>query len=192
MINKIFNAIVRWLPIAVAVTLLCGIIYATVQQTYRQNANDPQIQMAEDTATALANGQTPDSLIGTTKVDMATGLAPYLIIFDATGKPIASSVLLDGKIPMPPLGIFDYTKQHGQDRITWQPRAGIRSAAIIVPYSGTQSGFVLAGRSLREAEQRVENLGSLMVIGWALSLAATLFATFLTTLGIKQASPIKQ
>jgi hypothetical protein len=46
------NTFLRWLPLAVAITILAGLVYATVQQSLRQGANDPQIQLAEDTAAA--------------------------------------------------------------------------------------------------------------------------------------------
>jgi len=47
----------HWLLIAIVVTGLIGLVYVAVQQDLRQGANDPQIQMAEDTAAKFANGQ---------------------------------------------------------------------------------------------------------------------------------------
>ena len=52
---------------------------------------------------------------------MAASLAPYLIVFDDAGRPIASSARLAGAPPVPPPGVFDYTRAAGEDRITWQP-----------------------------------------------------------------------
>ena len=75
-----------WLPLAAVITLFCGLIYATVQQSYRMDANDPQIQMAEDTARALESGQPASSLVPSGKVDIAQSLAPYLIIYDTNGQ----------------------------------------------------------------------------------------------------------
>jgi hypothetical protein len=43
-----------WLPLAAAVTMLSGLVYIAVQQNMRIGANDPQIQLAEDAARALA------------------------------------------------------------------------------------------------------------------------------------------
>ena len=57
-------------------------------------ANDPQIQMAEGTAWALENNPTVEILLPSDKVDMKVSLAPYIIVFDADGKPTASNVLL--------------------------------------------------------------------------------------------------
>ena len=57
-------------------------------------ANDPQIQMAEDTAWALASHKAVEILLPSDKVDMKVSLAPYIIVFDADGKLTASNVLL--------------------------------------------------------------------------------------------------
>ena len=39
-----------FLPVAVLATLCCGLVYAALQHDLRTGANDPQIQLAEDTA----------------------------------------------------------------------------------------------------------------------------------------------
>lgn len=75
-------------------------------------------------------------------------------LFLEGGGPIAGSGTLDGKLPTLPPGVFDFTRQNGQDGITWQPQPDVRSAIVVVHYNGLQSGFVLAGRSLREVEIR--------------------------------------
>jgi hypothetical protein len=46
----------QWLPIVVVITALSGLVYVAVQQALRQDANDPQIQMAQDAAETLARG----------------------------------------------------------------------------------------------------------------------------------------
>ncbi|MDO8689297.1 MAG: hypothetical protein Q7R39_04695 [Dehalococcoidia bacterium] len=146
-----------------------------MQQDLRQSANDPQIQMAEDAALAIEKGQAPQSVVPSTTVDISKSLAAYLIVFDDAGKPVASSAQLDGQTPRPPSGVFDQVRQRGEDRITWEPKPGVRSAAVVARFSGLQSGFVLAGRSLREVEKREDGLRLEVVMAWALSLAATLF-----------------
>jgi len=172
------NTLHTWLPLTTAITLICGIIYGTVQQTFRSGANDPQIQMAYDTARALTSGQTADTLLPAGEVDLAQSLASYLILFDAGGNPVASNALLHGQIPTPPPGVFEYAREHGEDRITWQPESGVRSAIVVVPVNDG-SGFVLAGRSLREVEMREENLVKQLGIGWVGTVLGTLFITIL-------------
>jgi hypothetical protein len=158
------------LPLMVAVTFVCGLIYIVGQQGYRHSANDPQIQLAEDAALALSKGQSPESLIGNNKVNIAHSLSPYLIIFDQSGQPIASSAVLDDHTPQIPAGIFDYTKRHKQDRITWQPKPGVRQAVVVVYFEGEASGFVLAGKSMREIEMRISQLSAICLICWGIAL----------------------
>ena len=175
-ILRIFKA---WLPLAAAITLLSGLIYLTVQQDIRLGANDPQIQMAEDTARALADGQPADKLVSSEKVDIAASLAPYLIIFDPSGNAIASNAVLHNTTPKLPPGVLEFTRQHEQDRITWQPEQGVRSAVVIVSAAGGKSGYVLAGRSLREVEQRVDLLTTQVGLGLSGTLLVTLILVIL-------------
>ena len=46
--RSIKSILVVWLAIAAATTVVCGLVYLSVQQVMRQSANDPQIQIAED------------------------------------------------------------------------------------------------------------------------------------------------
>ena len=183
--NVVLQILRQWLPLAAALTLLCGIIYATVQQTYRSNANDPQIQMAQDAVYALNNGRSPESLVRSTPVEISRGLTPYLIIYDEKGNTLASDGVLDGKIPGMPNGVLEYSKDHGSDIVTWQPRSGVRSALVIQPFSGSINGFVVAGRSLRVVEDRESNLVTMIGLGWALSLAGLLILVTLLQLFLK-------
>ncbi|HEV2653458.1 MAG TPA: hypothetical protein VGT82_00795 [Ktedonobacteraceae bacterium] len=169
-----------WLLVAIIITGLCGLSYAAIQQDIRQSANDPQIQLAEDAASKLAGGQPLQLVVPTEKVDIASSLAPYLVVFDANGNPIAASGQLDGQMPSIPNGIFDYVKQNGEDRLTWQPRPGVRSAIVVTQFKGaTTAGFVLAGRSLREVEIRESNIEQLLAAGCIALLVVTLLATVL-------------
>ncbi len=116
-------------------------------------------------------------IVPTEKVDIAKSLAPYITVFDATGKTIASSAQLNGQIPTIPSGVFDYVRQHGEDRITWQPQPGVRSAVVVTQFQGPNSGFVLAGRSLREVEIREDDILHIVELGWLAMLLVSLLAT---------------
>ncbi|HYT43890.1 MAG TPA: hypothetical protein VEP90_16240, partial [Methylomirabilota bacterium] len=72
------NIVKYWLLMAVIVTGLSGLTYTAIQQDLRQSADDPQIQMAEDTAAKLADGQQLQNVVPPEKVDIATSLAPYI------------------------------------------------------------------------------------------------------------------
>ena len=166
-----------WLLAALVATAMALLTYTAVQQALRQGANDPQVQMAEDAAVALAGGAAPGNILPIAKVDPSRSLAPYLIVFDDAGRPIASSAELAGQTPTPPPGVFDYTRTHGEDRITWQPRQGVRDAAVVVRYAGASSGFVLAGRSLREVEAREDQLTAMVGLAWLAVLGGSLVLT---------------
>ncbi len=163
-----------WLLVAVVIVGFYFSIYVVVQQVLRQGADDPQIQMAEDAAAKLTDGQSVQNVVPTEKINIATSIAPYMIIFDANGTPLASSAQLNGQIPSIPSGIFDSVRKNGEDRITWQPQDGVRSAVIVTQFKGTSTGFVLAGRSLREVERREDNTLQLLNIGWIGMLIITL------------------
>lgn len=165
----------HFLPLAVAITLIYGAVYVIVQQNYRISANDPQIQLAEDAAAALGQGQSTQAVIPSAQVDIASSLSPYVVVFDDAGKAVASSGLLHGQLPSMPSGVFDATRETGEDRLTWQPEPGVRSATVVVHYQGAHAGFVMAGRSLREVENRIDMLGIMAGVAWV----GTVLITFI-------------
>lgn len=165
-----------WLIVVVVLTSLYGIVYVTAQQILRMNANDPQIQIAQDTAAALKDGGVPDEVLPYEEVDIATSLSPYVVIFDDAGKAVAGSGTLHGDLPTMPPGVFENARRNGENRVTWQPEPGVRSATVITRYGGEEPGFVMAGRSLREVESRVNRLGQMIGLGWLFSLFAMLAA----------------
>ncbi len=154
----------------ILLTLIVGLVYGAVQQDLRQGANDPQIQMAEDAAHALAQGVPPSSVIPKETIDIAQSIAPFIEAFDEAGNPLVSSGLLRGVVSHLPAGVFAYTKQFGEDRITWQPEPGVRIAAVVVRFDGIQNGFVVAGRSLREVEKREDKLTLQVFLAWTLAV----------------------
>ena len=159
-----------WLPFAVVITAFSMLVYATVQQVYRQDANDPQIQMANDAADALNSGSSVESVMPQEKVFFAKSLAPFYVIYNLDGKPVAGSGILDGNLPEIPKGVLDNAKQIGENRRTWQPNDNVRIATVIVPY---KDGFVLAGRNLREVEAREGQVSGFAGTTWILAMIAT-------------------
>ena len=138
----------------IAFALISGIfftIYSAGQEIYRMSANDPQISMARDAGELLNQGKMPAELMAKEKINIEKSLSPFLLVYGNSGEPISSSATLDGQIPKLPAGVFDYVRQYGEDRISWQPRENIRQALVVVKYN---NGFVAAGRSLSETELR--------------------------------------
>lgn len=172
-----FSKIRFWIPLALTITLLCGLIYGVGQQIYRTSVNDPQIQLSEEIAKGLSNGQDAQQL-KSTPIDIAQSLTPFIIVYDQTAKPLIATGQLDGRIPSIPPGVLEYARIHGQNRITWQPKEGVRTAIIVTSYHGVKNaGFVLVGRSLRETEKREAQLMHLVLLGWIFTLVGSLVAT---------------
>lgn len=168
------RAVALFVPAATVLTVACGLVFLGLQQDLRQDANEPQIQMAEDLARALDGGAVPATLVTGSKVDLALSLAPFIAVYDQSGAVLATDGTLDGSPPRPPIGVLDTARSAGIDKVTWQPRAGVRIAAVVVPWSG---GTVLAGRSLRIVEERVTQLQVLVVAAWIGGLIVTAAAT---------------
>ncbi len=154
------------------VTIVFVVIYAAVQQDYRQSAYDPQIQMAEDAAGSLSTGgnvQQVGALYPQT--DFASSLAPFVIIYDQAGNVISATGHMNSVTPTPPLGTLQYAQTQGENRLTWQPQSDVRIATVIVPYhTASTTGFVLAGKNLGEVESRIIQLGYIVFTGWIVSL----------------------
>lgn len=154
------------LALAFIITVIFGTIYAVAQQSLREGANDPQIELAEDTS-AQINRNVDYRRFITSQVDIATSLLPFTIVYDTAGNELASSALLDGTTPVVPRGVLTHAKP--QNRVTWEPRQGVRIAAVV---QANKNGYVLSGRNMREVESREGNALALSAFGWLLSEAA--------------------
>lgn len=181
------KALMPWFLAAFVITAAAFISYATMQQALRQAANWPQVQMAEDGAAALASGQKAESLISGTTINLETSLAPFLIIIDAKGKSTASSAMLGGSAPKIPAGVLEYTTKNSQDRVTWMPNKSIRIAAVAVKIEGG-TGFVLAGRSLKETERSIDSIGTLILTMWAACIVLLAVLCVIYNLAVKKRS----
>ncbi len=167
------NFLKNWVPLAVVITIMSGLVYLSVQQNYRSSANDPQIQIVEDLVQPLINGQQVN--LPQNKVDLKKSLATFIIITDDSGKPLFSSAILDGETPSVPPGVLDYAKENGQHQVTWQPEGEVRVAIVVQAFTdlkNSRSGYVIAGRSLRETEKRTRHLLIQVGFGWTIALAA--------------------
>jgi hypothetical protein len=140
---------VTWGGAVVTLVIIFGTLFGVVQQAQRMDANMPQIQLAEDTATSLNNGIDPNSLAQGT-VDINKSLAPFIVIYDKKGAVVATSGFLNHGLPHAPLGILQASNGTDYHAITWQPQADIRIAAVTV---SANKYYVLSGRSLKEVEK---------------------------------------
>lgn len=166
-----------WIPLAIAITALCALVYGTVQQNFRQSANDPQIQISEDLAAGAAQTANPAQINLGAPIDISSSLATFVIIYDKDRKEIAGNTKIAGQTPQIPGGVLEYTKAHGQDRITWQPQTNTRAAIVVTYYKGQNEGYVLVGKSLREIEKRELKLQYQILAAWLVTMAASFVAT---------------
>jgi hypothetical protein len=173
----LFNAIIL-AGIATGIALALNVI---PQQVLRNGANDPQVQLATDTAARLEGGASLAEAVPAGDVNMARSLAPFIIAYDDQGRPLASQAKLNGNVPAPPSGVFDYVRQHGEERVSWQPilgrERGVRITAVVERVGGAHPGFVLAGRSLREVEASEDHVRNLAGLTWLGMLALIAIGT---------------
>jgi hypothetical protein len=108
------------------------------------------------------------------------------MIFDNNGQVIASSAKLDNQIPPLPAGVFNDAKNK-ELRFTWQPEVGVREAVVMTHFNGPTPGYILAGRSLREVEVRVDELTKEIAFGLITALSSSLiFSLLLGSLRFKK------
>ena len=150
------------------ITILILLIYAAVQQSYRSGANDPQIQVVYDMAGKLLKGKSAETLIPPDTVDVVSSLATVSVAYSSDGKPLRSNGYLDGRMITLPQGVFDYLKDHVEDRVTWQPREGVRMAMVVLRLNAAPVAFIAAGRSILEVEKREYSLRMMIIIAWAI------------------------
>lgn len=156
------------------ITILIGLVYVTVQQSYRSSANDPQTQIVQELRTRLEFGRPIDHFLKNDSVDLENSLGMFVETFDKDGQPIQSNALLNGKLPNLPPGVIQFVKAHKEDWITWQPRKSIRLAMGIAATHTEPVAYVAAGRSLIEVERRIDRLITLCGICWTLCIAIVL------------------
>lgn len=162
----------RWLQLAALATATSLLVYLAVQQVGRQTANDPQLQVARDAATALAAGQQASSFAAGPAIDIERSLAPWTTVVDEKGAIVSSSARLHGNLRTVPAGVLDHARRTGEERVTWQPEPGVRMATVVV--HNRSGGFVVAGRSLEESEARTAAYGKLILAGWFATLVGLL------------------
>ena len=163
-----------WLPLAVAVTFVCGLVYLVGQQSFRAGLNDPQIQVARDAAAALDAGAAVSSVVPSLAVQITRSESPFVVVYGADNGVLASSGRLGLNEPVPPQSVLDSARSDGENRTTWQPTSQLRLAAVSV---ATQDGrVVLAARTVSEVEHRITDLGRLTAIAWVSALVGALVA----------------
>lgn len=176
-----------WLPVAVVATVLAATSYAMTQEVTRSSANDAPRAAAQRAVNALSSGAAPAAVTLGALVDLATDLSPFLTVHGPDGAVLSTTARLDGVTPVVPPGVLAEARRQGIDQVTWQPRSGVRAAIIAMPWrSAAQQGVVVAGASLRPAEDRQGQLLLLLLAGW---LVALLGSFAMAAIGVRWLGP---
>jgi hypothetical protein len=118
------------LCLGLILTFLGGTAAVAFQRMLRRGANQPQIEMAKFYASEIGSGEEPDNIIPPGYVDPERSLEPFVIFYDDQGRPEKATGYLDQSAPVPPLSVFEYSRSHGSDAFTWQPRPQVRIATV--------------------------------------------------------------
>ena len=144
-----------WICTGLIVGLIYGSMYTVMQQDLRLGANDPQIQLAQDAAAQLTQGKSKAAVLPTMRVDLDKSLAPAVIIYGSTGRPLAGNGYIGGSLPDFPRGALQSNDATAYHAVTWQPNKNLRLAVVIVKAG---DNYVLSARSLAEVERRASLL----------------------------------
>lgn len=120
-----------WFIYASVLTIIFGTIYTVAQQNLRLSANDPQIQIAQDTANKLNQNIKPSASISG-NIDLNSSLAPFVIIYDKSSKVVAGNGYLGTEIPTVPIGVLTNSLDKPYNFVTWQPMSDVRIASVEV------------------------------------------------------------
>ncbi|HSW66007.1 MAG TPA: hypothetical protein VLI54_02620 [Bacillota bacterium] len=177
--------LISWAGAILILVIIFGTVYAGLQQSLRLNANDPQIQIAEDVARNLNAGKTPASQMPE-PINLAFSLAPFVTIYDKQGKVVITNGYLDGQAPVIPTGVLTSAAGKEYNAVTWQPQTKVRIAAVSV---AADSYYVVSGRSLKEVEKRENEIIKVVGAGW---LASTVIVTLLALVRSSPTLPAKK
>ncbi len=161
--------ILTHLTAAALFSLVVALIYATVQQTYRTAANDPQLQLARDMVYDISHHQPYRYTLDNT-IDAQQSLGTFMQLYDVNGQLISSGCTINGKAPLLPKGVLEHAKQYTENAVTWQPTAGVRLATVAAYTGDSHIAFVVVARSLQEVENRVARSIKMMMLFWAVGM----------------------
>src|SRR6185312_7784857 len=113
------------------VTVLCGLIYVTTQQSHRTGANDPQLEIALDLKNAIEANRSIVKWMPSDTVEISKSLSVFKTFYTKNGEPVQSTGFLNGQLPKIPKSVLDFTERHQENVVTWQPQRGVRLAMVI-------------------------------------------------------------
>ena len=160
-----------WLLGLLAISIVFATIYFAAHYALRSSANEPQIQIATDTAwkTALQIEQNGKIVpLEGEKVDIGTSTESFVVVYNKSGEVIDSTGIHNGQVPKLPDGVLQGTVDGEKTIFTWEPVENARIAAVVV--SSGKYGYVLSGRTLADTEYNLNKLTYILLITYGLLL----------------------
>lgn len=169
----------------IILSLTAGLFLIIIRQDIRKISYNPQAKISQDLSINLAEGFTPQEAIAGVPIINPTATDKlFVIIYDNNEKVAGTTADFNGKVPVLPKSVFEYTKNIAEKRMIWEPYPGVRIAAVINRYGGENPGYILAGVNSDKTDKKINDLNfkifKLGVYGIFVSVIAGLIASFST------------
>ncbi|MBP6858294.1 MAG: hypothetical protein KBC33_00465 [Candidatus Pacebacteria bacterium] len=161
-------------PSILVSTVIMGTGFVVSQHMIRTATDDSLVGVAQHVVDALVQSGSYDIPTEYHNLEIDMSINPFVIVFDSSNEIRFTTGYIDRRTPVPPLTVFDRVRDGREYRFSWEPAPGVRIAAIAVRFDGESSGFVLVGKSLTETEERIDDIATMYMIGWAALTAALL------------------
>jgi hypothetical protein len=164
--NALVSRAIVWVLGFVLVTGVFATVYVAAQQSVRASANTESAAVAAREVQLLAAGS---GTLSEQRVELTADSGPFVVVYDADNAPVAGTVVRNGALPVVPTGVLAAARLEGQDKVTWQPAAGLRFA--VVARAASDGRVVVGGQSLTPFEDRDTQTLILVALGWLASIA---------------------
>lgn len=180
---------ILWFSAVLVITIIFGTMYVASQQVMREDANDPQIQLAEDTAAELNSGEQPSNVVSG-KVDINNSLAPFVLIYNKAGTIEAGNGYLDGVLADgAPYGTMEASASAPYTTVTWSPYSNLKIASVSVT---ADNYYVFSGRSLAQVGIREKLVLRITALGWIISILILIIAAIHTEVKSRKKNKVKK
>lgn len=163
------SSIITHVAAIALLSIIMLLIYATVQQTSRSAANDPQMQMARDIARDIRYTRTY-RYYSDSAIDAGQSLSTFMQLYNNKGELLFSGGTVHGRAPQIPEGVLNNAKLHQENAVTWQPAADVRLATVAAYTSRPDTAYVVIARSLQEVETREARLTQMVILSWGVGV----------------------
>lgn len=153
-----------WLILMLAGIFTAGCAYISTQQSLRSGADGPAVTAVRQAMVKLENGETPQNALPE-KTDIRTSQTPFVYIYDSDKNLVASSAAYGSESIAYPVSVLSEIDKRGENRVTWQPKTGLRFATVGIQFVG---GYIIGCYPLSETENTISHISALLLIGSAL------------------------